>query len=597
MKILPLSLLLLLPFSFSACNFDSLNNSFTYPSYSGLSFSDSDDTWAYSSSNDIHVLNENSATLSISGNLGGKTLYVADVNISNIKIDKEYVKYINSSSFRGLQEESTLQSEEDAMALDEDFLLPDESYRHFIGYDFEPDPEEFLSGRAALSDSYSVTPLSYKVGSTHKDMQVCRNANDTQSRVSTRATLWASNDTCNVWVVDDDSYLNSDSKKQEMAERFADAFQAFYPVVTNVFGNESDSIYCAWRGGQYTTGAMADYSDTGTKINILIYDLFNDGENGNVLGLFSSGDYYISSFFSSSNVGKYFYIDSYFATAEKTKNSIFSTLVHEFQHMINYGVKKIEKGLSSDTNFNEMLSMLCEDMMQQFLTDSGFTIKDDDSPKGRFARFMIQYFNCGIRNYDETALSYANAYAFGSWLCRQYGGAALVKEMMSNNYTNNSCIFEAVNKVNDTKFTFDDLFTHFIKACYGKDSTFTFNRNAAQTVSYSSGSTTYRYPMKAIDLWSKKDDSIYNLSNLSLSSGISAKNYLQTNYGSYLASAYNFLGPAVFKYSSYKTLQPVYGVLLKRVGVFSAGTTSYNLKFSSSSGYTRDGMKVVLYIN
>ena len=92
MKILPLSLLLLLPFSFSACNFDSLNNSFTYPSYSGLSFSGSDDTWAYSASNDIHVLSENSATLSISGNLGGKTLYVADVNTSNIKIDKEYVK-------------------------------------------------------------------------------------------------------------------------------------------------------------------------------------------------------------------------------------------------------------------------------------------------------------------------------------------------------------------------------------------------------------------------------------------------------------------------------------------------------------------------
>ena len=596
MKILPLSLLLLLPFSFSACNFDSLNNSFTYPSYSGLSFSGSDDTWSYTDSNDIHVLSENSATLNISGDLGGKTLYVADVNTSNIKIDKEYVKYINSSSFRGLQKESTLQSEEAAMALDEDFLLPDESYRHFIGYDFEPDPEEFLSGRAALSDSYSVTPLSYTVGITHKDMQVCRNANDTQSRISTKATLWASNEACNVWVVDDDSYLDPDSKKQEMAKRFADAFLAFYPVVTYVFGKESDSIYCDWRGGQYITGAMADYSDTGTKINILIYDLYNDGDSGNVLGFFSNVDYYISRFSSSSNVGKYFYIDSYFATAEETKNSIFSTLVHEFQHMINYGVKNIEKGLSSDTNFNEMLSMLCEDMMQQFLTDSGFTIDDDDSPKGRFARFMIQYFNCGIRNYDETALSYANAYAFGSWLCRQYGGAALVKEMMSNNYTNNTCIVEAVNKVNNTKFTFVDLFTQFIKACYGKDSTFTFNHDAAQTVSYLSGSTTYRYPMKAIDLWSSEDDSIYNLSKLSFSSGISAKKYLQTNYGSYLSSAYKFFGPAVFTYGSLKTLPPVYGVFLKCVGGFSAGTTSCNLKFSSSSGYTRNGMKVVLYI-
>lgn len=567
-------------FVFFSCDtgaFDSLI------SYSGLSMSEKK-TWDYSESNDTYILDENTSSLTISGNLSGKTLYVADINSSNSYIDKEYVKYIGSST-RNIQE----------YEFNEDLYFPEENFNHFIGYDFTPDPKNFSSERVAVSPLYSVTPLSYSVGSTSKTVWIANASSNTKARIQTTATLWAYNDVCNVWVVNGDSYLSTHTEKLETAKKIAAAFNSFYPVVREVFGDESDEIYTSYYLGKYYKTAMCDVSDTETKVNIVICDLYGDKENGSVLGVFSNGDYYANKFYQYSNVGKYFYVDSYFVTKEETKEEIFSTLVHEFQHMIHFGVKSMTRGLSSDTNFNEMLSMLCEDMMQQFLTDNGYTITDENSPKGRLVKFMTKYYDCGIREYQDDNLAYANAYAFGSWLCRQYGGALLVKKMMENNYTNNECIVNAVNSLNGTNFSFDDLFVQFIKACYGKDSTYTFNKDAKQTFTYSNGSSTYSYPMKAINLW--KNGSIYDLSTTAYNRNQSYKNYLQTSdIGSYLYSSYKFFGPLVFKYNSYHKLFAPYGIFLKCAGSFKYGAKSSTLAFRSSSGYTKDGMKIILYI-
>jgi hypothetical protein len=57
-----------------------------------------------------------------------------------------------------------------------------------------------------------------------------------------------------------------------------------------------------------------------------------------------------------SNGAELFYIDAYFA--DKYPNEIKSTLIHEFQHMINHNQKYVMRGISSDTWFDEMLSLL-----------------------------------------------------------------------------------------------------------------------------------------------------------------------------------------------------------------------------------------------
>ena len=562
----------------------------------------STDTWTYNSSGgDTFIVDESVNSITISGDIGGKNLYLAEVNTSDSSIAADYIKYMTSTnSNRSAAEESEEPLQEVAAAKN----VSSGRFKHYVGYNFKPDPNEFSSARSIASPSYSVTQIDRKVG-TKKSVFIANSSSDDTARSKASATLWAFNDTCNVWVVDSDKYLTSDTEKQKLAEKFAAAFAAFYPVVTNVFGKELDEIYTKYvstslLSGEYTTSDMTEVSNTGEKINIVIYDLFADGEGGNVLGFFSSGDYYAKDFYSYSNVGKYFYVDSYFATQEESVNTIISTLAHEFQHMVHFGVK----GNDTDTNFNEMLSMLCEDMMQEFLTDKGYTIEDKDSPKSRMLEFMIEYFGCGIRGYDNSSLAYANAYAFGSWLCRQYGGAALVKEMMSNDYTNNECIVAAVNELNGTSFTFDDLFAQFIKACYGKDSEYTFNKDAAKTITYSSGSTTYDYPMTAINLW--EPSSMYNLNTAlipgkSLTSGesLTYRQYIESEIGaSYIDSQYKYFGPLVFNANTLLTsISQSYGMALKRKStVIPSGTNSYTITFSSKSGYTKTGMKLFLYI-
>ena len=558
----------------------------------------STDTWTYNSSGrDTFIVDESVNSITISGDIGGKNLYLAEVNTSDSSIAADYIKYMSSTnSNRSAAEESEEPLQEVAAAK----TYPQERFKHYVGYNFKPDPNEFSSARSIASPSYSVTPIDREVGTTRKSVFIANSSSDDTARSTAPATLWALNDTCNVWVVNSDKYLTSDTKKQKLAEKFAAAFAAFYPVVTNVFGNESDEIYTSYVStslisGKYTTSPMTEVSDTGEKINIVIYDLFQDGEGGNVLGFFSSGDYYAKDFYSYSNVGKYFYVDSFFAIQAESVNTIISTLAHEFQHMVHFGVK----GNDTDTNFNEMLSMLCEDMMQKFLTDNGYKIEDKDSPKSRMLEFMIEYFGCGIRGYDNTSLAYANAYAFGSWLCRQYGGAALVKKMMSNEKTNNECIVAAVNELNGTSFTFDDLFAQFIKACYGKDSEYTFNKDAAKTITYSNGSTTYDYPMTAINLWDTSSESIYKLTATVPGESFTYKEYIEGQIGaSYIDSQYKYFGPLVFNANTLLTsISQSYGMALKRKRtVIPSGTNSYTITFSSKSGYTKTGMKLFLYI-
>ncbi|MBQ8678922.1 MAG: hypothetical protein IJ530_04070 [Treponema sp.] len=157
---------------------------------------------------------------------------------------------------------------------------------------------------------------------------------------------------------------------------------------------------------------------------------------------------------------------------------------------------------------------------------------------------------------------------------------------MTNGKTNNDCIVAAVNSISGTSYTFEDLFAQFIKACYGKDSEYTFNRDAAKTLTYSSGGTTYAYPMTKIDLWG---DSMYSLANVE---GIeSAAGYFDSEYKR-LGPA----GPAVFTYSALHKLPATYGMFLKSYGSIEGGASSAYLLFTSKSGVTKSGMKLFLYI-
>ncbi len=253
-----------------------------------------------------------------------------------------------------------------------------------------------------------------------------------------------------------------------------------YALEEAIFGTTSDVIIT--RSG---TDNMSSYP-TKDYINIVLTDIGKDyglaaKSQCGVVGYFWAKDYYASSYsssgaYKSTNEGKYFYIDipycnyvsgtngnySYDGNENKVSDTVISTLFHEYQHMINFNQKNMRNNL--DTNncvwYNEMLSMLCEDLLQAQL---GLTEKVQD---GRIPNFNGYYYYSGAAQYlDQNSwVSYGTAYAFGAWLARNYGGAPLVHEMSTNNKVGIDSVVNAVNEVNHTNLTWNDLFKEYVQA-------------------------------------------------------------------------------------------------------------------------------------
>ena len=527
-------------------------------------------TESISSSNIFEVAPE-TKTLKITGDLGGKKLYVARVNMGDYTISKSDVRAVTKaepssasiSLSSSVSARAGADAEIDLSAID---LGKKQKYRHFVSPKFDI---PVSSSRSAVSPNFSVTPISRAVGTT-KDIWI-----EIEKRYEKKqATLRAKGTYCNVWIPDDyyASTASGNKTDESTAQTFAQKFDEMYPVIRNVFGDEAEIIRVT-DGKTLTDTEITDSSDTGSTVNIVLYDIdgdYKDDENFSegTAGFFFSKDYYKTTkslsgdneVLNYSNAGKYFYIDS--AIARLYPNDAISTLAHEFQHMINFNMKDIKLGKVPDTSYNEMLSMLCEDMMQDFLE-----IDDDDSPKNRTQQFNAYYILSGIREYlenDNAVVSYATSYTFGAFLARNYGGAALIKEISQNDNTDNNSIVAAVNKINSTSLTFDKIFQKFLLALTGNE-TYTLNKNAKQTLS--SGS--YSYPMTAYDIFAN---------------GYAPEiEKLPSNLPSLVASSelgYDGNGPVLFKNNAAIDLRPQYGISLHTLGELSAGMNDLTLTFS-----------------
>ncbi|WP_407426309.1 hypothetical protein [Treponema sp.] len=530
-------------------------------------------SYSYDSSNPAFKVSPSVKTVNISGIPQGKSVYIAKVNPGNSTVSSSHTRCVYSSdgySRSALSEFSSVN----------EMPQPETKIKYFNAPKISLENDIPSQRSASFSTLPEKTVIDYQTGDT-KQIYVDTGINS-QGNIGLyqkkQATLRAKGTYCYVWVVNSyytEGAAGGSQVNSAMAEKFRNSFDSFYEIVRNIFGEESDNIIYSYSNSNLTLKQassqypMSSYSDTGTKVNIVLYDIGNDYENETkcgVAGYFYEKDYYSQTDYTSSDVrfsnqGKYFYIDTVYANSDP--DGTLSTLVHEFQHMINFGVKEIDKDLDPDQSYNEMLSMLCEDMMSEHL---GLT--DSNNVKAeRIPMFNIYYFTSGIREYLESnsVLSYATSYAFGSWLCRQYGGAALVSEIMSNPYVDNESLVNAVNTLNSTSYTFDELFRQFLLACT-KNLTCTHNK----TVTYTkTDGTTYTYPMTAIDLWS--DAYSYPKTGLSFIENQQEGGYEQNK------ETYN--GPFLFSNNTFVTLRPKYGMTLHKLGT----TTSNSLSLTFSS--------------
>lgn len=506
------------------------------------------------SQSDIFELSADVTTVNISNATSGKKLYFVRRNTGS--------ETISSKNIRTLTAPSQRQADSD---VSEDFLEFDEEIpnlqKGFAGC-FIPeqiDLKNYASSARSASVS-SETAISGKVGET-KRIYVDNNT-DISTFVQKSATLRAVGTYCYVWVVDDfySSTAGENKVDSAIAQEYADAFDKMYPMITNVFGKESDKI-CYYYDDDWRN--MEDYSSTGTKINIVVYDIGNDyslskNQQCGIVGYFYAKDYIYnySEKGVTSNNGKYFYIDSGYANSNF--DTTISTLAHEFQHMVNYNQKTVlNDGLTSGQWYNEMLSMLCEDMMQEHLG-----IKDEDSPKARTKVFNAYYYYSGISEYnsDNQICSYATAFSFGSFIARNFGGAELVQKISQNSLVDNDSITNAVNSLNGTEYTYDDLFEKYLLALFG-NSTYTHNKDAVCTLKYDSGdysSAPYEYPMTAYNIF----DSEY----------------------SFPVNGEEYCGPAIFKYNAKSVeLRAENGILIHGIGTFSGSSVSVSFSSGTSA--------------
>lgn len=296
--------------------------------------------------------------------------------------------------------------------------------------------------------------------------------------------LKESGEYCNVWCVEKDSdYMMKNPLSSDVFTQVREKFDEIYPVQIQIFGDNkfSDSKW---------SNLLKNYNG---KVNILIYDIANDAcesQTGGIYGFFHSLDFHTDSNYS--NETECINVDSFFFNNDPEGS--FQTLFHEFQHLENFVNKVVLSSNSSvSTWYNEMLSMLSEDIFTDLLG-----IELENAPANRL-NFFNAYYPLGFYKWrsgsdyfpsGDVYISYANSYAFGAYLLRNFGGIELIKEICQNDFVDDESITKALESLD---FTFSDVLLNFYQILFE-------NKSYSLNKEFSDDSFGCKLNIKAIDL-------------------------------------------------------------------------------------------------
>ena len=306
---------------------------------------------------------------------------------------------------------------------------------------------------------------------------------------------------CLIWC---EEGLNvSDKLLTELQE----SFDKVYPVETALFGTCSE--YTVKDTEQFIT-------EVNDKIYINILEMSEYSKN--IGGFFSSVDMYKSSFIEKyneeynynykTNEARMFCINY---SAEPSfvddMDGCISVLTHEFQHMLRFISDNIVKGIDTDTWYDEMMSLLAEDIFSDYLE---LDIKSTAITRLYLFKILT---NFGVTNWDNNPnslffqASYSVNYAFGSYLLRNYGGAELLSALTDLNTAgtgkdviNNAFIKLGLKNKEGETLTFEDVAADFHQICIytSKEDADKGNLSLNKEVEFKVGDITITAP--AIDL-------------------------------------------------------------------------------------------------
>ncbi len=251
-----------------------------------------------------------------------------------------------------------------------------------------------------------------------------------------------------VWVEDDEynngGIISGGTITQNMVDKLANTFlknsdnnkydDDIYDWGTNIYGKE-------WGDdAQSINSNLIGESDT---INILI---FNANSRG-LAGYFYPKDNFKKSYIPASNEKIMFYVNS--ELYSKNEGETFTTLAHEFQHMIHFYRRNVNN-IEDSTWFDEMMSEATEDLVATKLKLKGprnvdyrdGTAGNSHNTGGRYPKFN-EYNYLSLTNWGSGATPYSKVSSFGAFLLRNYGGAKILHDLMYSKSSNEEAILDA----------------------------------------------------------------------------------------------------------------------------------------------------------
>lgn len=323
-----------------------------------------------------------------------------------------------------------------------------------------------LAAEGAVA-SYAVNganaAVSYTVGDT-RTFYLDRSSGDTYSAVTCVCMVTSTHAT--VWVpTDDPIYIKDSSLMKNYMSTLANEFDAQYSKMTNMFGNVTDLDNM--------------YGDGDGKTALVCYDIDGDG-NGSassyVAGYFFAADTKFPFSNATGSACDMLHIDSWQGMNRDTEGQILrdvtaskGTIVHEFQHMINFAVnRKNDPALytvNTPTYLNEAFSMAAEHLCY-------------GADEGKDRVWYYNYYNYAASGvvsllqwgaYD-TLSNYSLSYFFGQYIRTQYkDGNEIYKDALNEFDSSSEDLLEIIADL--LGVTSKELLLNFRAALFLKNAT------------------------------------------------------------------------------------------------------------------------------
>ena len=296
------------------------------------------------------------------------------------------------------------------------------------------------------------------------------------------------------WVADQEweetCRSRGDCVTQEMVNAFADRF--FRPGASNDIFDWVTTVFGAPWGAHDNPMLIPPLA--AREIHIFLFDIENDGypTGSRIFGYYSRvhnhlrqpdhPDYQYSSerlaFFVDSPILAFASGETWEVTDGGPSTSI-GTLAHEFQHMIHFYQKPALRDAVNESWLNEMASEVAEDLIADKIMINGPRGVAHDDPtagepgnlRGRLPDYNL-YNDVQVTSWPRRYPfpNYSINYAFGAYLARNYGGAALFSDIVQSPRAGVGAVQTAVrNQGHDESFV--QLLTNWAAANLLSDNT------------------------------------------------------------------------------------------------------------------------------